>query len=77
MVTRGKVPACAETPLTYITRRRLETALLYLRHSGLAIQEAARQVGYQDPLYFSRVSHKHFCCAPSRIFASGSTAPLG
>ncbi len=55
-----------ETPLQYMTRHRLEVALLYLRRSSLTIREIAEKVGFSDPLYFSRVFHRRFGCPPSK-----------
>ncbi len=57
--------ATGETPLAYLTRRRLEVAWLYLRQSGLPIKEIARAVGFGDPLYFSRVFRRRFGCPPT------------
>jgi AraC-like DNA-binding protein len=59
--------ATGETPVQYLTRRRLETARLYLRQSGLPIREIAAAVGFSDPLYFSRVFRRHFGCSPSQL----------
>jgi len=61
--------ATGETPVQYLTRRRLEVALLYLRQSGLPIREVAQAVGFADPLYFSRVFQRHFGQSPSRARA--------
>lgn len=61
--------ATGETPGQHLTRRRLETARLYLRQSGLPIRDIAAAVGFGDPLYFSRVFRRHFGCSPSQ--ASG------
>jgi len=63
--------ATGETPGQYLTRRRLETAWLYLRQSGLPIKEIAAAVGFHDPLYFSRVFRKHFGQSPSCALAAG------
>lgn len=59
--------ATGETPVQCLTRRRLETARLYLRQSGLPIREIAATVGFADPLYFSRVFRRHFGCSPSQV----------
>jgi AraC-like DNA-binding protein len=59
--------ATGETPVQCVTRRRMETALLHLRESGLPIREIAEAVGFRDPLYFSRVFRRHFGQSPSRM----------
>lgn len=70
--------ATGETPVQYLTRRRLEVALLYLRESGLPIQEIATAVGFPDPLYFSRVFRRQFGQSPSRTrWGQQQQAPTG
>jgi AraC family transcriptional regulator of arabinose operon len=59
--------ATCETPVQYLTRRRLETALLYLQQSGLSVKAVAEAVGFNDPLYFSRVFRKRFGMPPSDV----------
>lgn len=59
--------ATCETPVQYLTRRRLETALLYLQQSGMSIKAVAEAVGFNDPLYFSRVFRKRFGMPPSDV----------
>lgn len=46
--------------------RRMDEAAFLLRTSGLRVNEVARRVGYQDPLYFSRVFAAVFHVPPSR-----------
>jgi AraC-like DNA-binding protein len=46
------------TPVTYLTQVRIENAQKLLRHSSLKVSRVARLVGYQDPLYFSRIFRK-------------------
>ncbi|GAA3404427.1 helix-turn-helix domain-containing protein [Paenibacillus hodogayensis] len=43
------------SPVQYITKIRLDQAKLLLRRKSLSISEVAREVGYQDPLYFAKV----------------------
>jgi AraC-like DNA-binding protein len=45
----------------------LEQSALLLRQSSLPVGRIARQVGYADPLYFSRAFHRHFGCRPSDL----------
>ena len=46
------------TPHEYLTRIRLEHALILMRHSTLTLSEVSKLVGYRDPLYFSRIFKK-------------------
>ncbi len=57
--------ATGETPVQYLTRRRLDLALLYLRQSGLSVKAVAAAVGFNDQLYFSRVFRHRFGFPPS------------
>jgi len=43
------------TPVEYITNVRIQTASQLLKNSSLSIKEISRMVGYNDPLYFSRL----------------------
>lgn len=43
------------TPNEYLTRYRISQACELLRGGGLPISAVANSVGYEDPLYFSRV----------------------
>lgn len=43
------------TPTQYITKVRLDKAKHLLQNSNMKISEVAREVGFQDPLYFGRV----------------------
>lgn len=53
------------TPLQYILKLRLSNAQNLLENSNLTIAEIASAVGYENPLYFSRVFHKHIGVSPS------------
>ena len=55
------------SPLAWLARQRLEQAALLLRQSSLPVGRIARQVGYADPLYFSRAFHRHFGRRPSDL----------
>ncbi|MEF3303782.1 AraC family transcriptional regulator [Paenibacillus sp. GYB003] len=52
-----KVAGC--TPTQYITKIRLDKAKQLLQASPMSVSEVARQVGFQDPLYFARVFANH------------------
>jgi AraC-like DNA-binding protein len=59
---------------TWIRQLRLQEAAHLLRSSGLRINEIGKLVGFEDPLYFSRVFREEFEVAPSR-FALGELRP--
>lgn len=58
----------------WLRERRLERAAATLRTSGLRIHEVAQLVGFEDPLYFSRVFSARFGVPPSR-YAAGELRP--
>lgn len=60
--------------LAWVRRKRMDEAALLLRTTGLRASEVARQVGYADPLYFSRVFRATFSVPPSR-YAAGRLRP--
>lgn len=66
--------AVGETPMAYLTRRRLETAATYLTQSSHTVAQIAELVGYRDPLYFSKVCRRHFGRPPSAL-RTGPTFP--
>ena len=53
------------TPLQFILKLRLSNAQNLLENSNLTIAEIASAVGYENPLYFSRLFHKHIGVSPS------------
>ena len=53
------------SPNDYITRFRINRACSLLRNSDLTISNIANSVGYDDPLYFSRVFKKVKGVSPS------------
>jgi AraC-like DNA-binding protein len=47
------------SPVQYITKIRLDRAKQLLRQKHLTVSDVAREVGFQDPLYFAKVfSHE-------------------
>ena len=50
--------ATGMTPIEYLTKIRIDEARYLLSNSNLNISEIASIVGYDDPLYFSRVFKK-------------------
>jgi len=55
-----------KTPTEYITELRLEYAR-NLIGSGVTIENAAYESGFNDPKYFARVVKKHFGCTPRAL----------
>jgi AraC-like DNA-binding protein len=55
------------TPMQYLARLRIETALHLMREGSLPLGRIARLVGFSDPLYFSRVFRKCTGRAPSDV----------
>lgn len=53
------------TPLQYITSIRINKAKDLLKNTAFTIQEVGRLVGYENPLYFSRIFKKQTGHSPS------------
>lgn len=53
------------TPMQYILSLRMANAQSLLETSEYNISEIAETVGYDNPLYFSRLFHKHIGVSPS------------
>lgn len=53
------------TPMQYILSLRMMNAQNLLENTDYNITEIAETVGYDNPLYFSRLFHKHTGLAPS------------
>ena len=53
------------TPMQFITSIRITNAQMLLETTNYAVNEIARIVGYDNPLYFSRLFHKLKGCSPS------------
>ena len=54
-------------PGAYIRRKRISRAAHLLLRTMLPINEIAKSVGFEDPLYFSRLFHKTTKCSPTRF----------
>jgi len=52
------------TPVQYRNLLRIEEARRLLRNRALSVEEVARQVGFDDPRYFSRVFKKESGLSP-------------
>jgi len=73
-VSRGMSVSCfirnfkkftGTTPMQFITSIRITNAQMLLETTNYAVNEIARIVGYDNPLYFSRLFHKQKGCSPS------------
>ncbi len=53
------------TPMQYILSLRMANAQSMLEGTSYNISEIAEYVGYDNPLYFSRLFHKHIGVSPS------------
>ena len=58
-----------QSPAEYIQYVRMKHAVSLLSHTELPIAQIARKVGYEDPLYFSRVFVKNYGVPPTRFRA--------
>lgn len=54
------------TPMQYIISLRISAAKDFLEKSDKNITEISEAVGYDNPLYFSRVFHKYTGYSPSQ-----------
>ena len=53
------------SPSVYLTNYRIQRAMQLLRHSSLAVSVIAISVGFDDPLYFSRVFRRATGLSPT------------
>ncbi|HAY99728.1 MAG TPA: hypothetical protein DCY38_02940, partial [Opitutae bacterium] len=56
-----------ESPYQVLLHRKMSAAWLLLRDGRLQVSAVARELGYQDPLHFSRTFRKIMGCAPSSV----------
>ncbi len=68
--------ATGMTPQQYILFTRVQRARELLSQTGLTIGEISRQVGFENPFYFSRVFKKFTGVSPSRYGKEGQAAPF-
>ena len=52
-------------PIRYLTRLKIHRACELLKTTDLSIQEVAREIGFDDQFYFSRLFHRHLRMAPT------------
>lgn len=55
------------TPTQFLHREKMFRAYRCIRDQGISVKEAAAQVGFDDPFYFSRVFKRIFKRAPSSL----------
>lgn len=58
------------SPKAWIARQRMRQALFLLESTSLNVSEVAFQVGFKDPLYFSKVFKQHFGSSPRNYLSS-------
>jgi len=55
------------SPVQYITKVRIEKAMELLKDSRIPVSAIAFEVGYNDPLYFTRVFSRHVGVTPKQF----------
>lgn len=65
MLNRKLKPLIDVTPVTYIRRKRMQTAAALLRESRDNIQEIMFKVGYSSPSYFSKCFSDEYGTSPT------------
>jgi|GEM_PF-994152 len=60
-----------ESPMGYLTRRRMEEAAKLLAHTDLPVYLIAEKVGYADPSYFAR-AFRRYAGLPPQAYRSRS-----
>lgn len=52
-------------PIDYVINKRIEKSILLLKENKMSISKIANSIGYDDPLYFSRLFKKHIGLSPT------------
>lgn len=60
-----------ESPYQVLLHRKMSAAWLLLRNGELQVGAIGAQLGFEDPLHFSRVFRKIMRCAPSSVRTRG------
>lgn len=64
-VTKIYKEMTGDTPINYLISLRMDKAKEILGEGHFSVQEVAKQVGYDDPYYFSKLFKKRYGCSPS------------
>jgi AraC-like DNA-binding protein len=56
--------AVGHSPIQHLRRVRIERSCFLLRNTALRIEDISREVGVQDPFYFSRIFRKTMGTTP-------------
>lgn len=68
-------PALNESLFSYITRQRVERAVLYMQIEEMNLTQLAEKVGYDNPQSFSKAFKKHFGISP-KTYINGMKTKL-
>ena len=60
------------SPYQVLLHRKMSAAWLLLRDDNLQVRAVAQELGYEDPLHFSRIFKKVMGCPPSFVQAKAS-----
>lgn len=64
-----------ESPYQVLLHRKMSAAWLLLHDGQLQVGAVGHELGYEDPLHFSRVFRKVMGCAPSSVMSNQSDTP--
>ena len=53
------------SPIDYLIKKRLEIARYFLLNTSYPVAEIAKQIGYDNPLYFSSLFKKNMGVSPT------------
>jgi AraC-like DNA-binding protein len=59
-----------ESPYQVLLHRKMSAAWLLLHDGQLQVSAVGRELGYEDPLHFSRVFRKIMGCSPSSVMSN-------
>ncbi len=68
---------CGVSPMVYLTELRIQRASLLLETTDLNVSEIAAHLGFEDPLYFSRLFRRHTGLAPTAFRESNYKPKAG